>query len=64
MRDASNWKKGIPKESYIESLGRHWLDVRDLWDGIDVDGVDIEDALCAMRFNVNGLLHEILKEKS
>lgn len=62
MRCSSNWKKGIPKEAYKESAGRHWMDIRLHWDGHKVQNT-LEDSLCAMRFNINGYLHEVLKEK-
>ena len=65
LRSASNWKKGIPKDAYQESLHRHFID---LWlhrDGFPLVATesDIENVLCAIRFNVNGMLHEVLKEK-
>lgn len=61
LRDSDNWQKGIPLKEYMKSMTRHWVEVwgihRELEEG------DIEKALCALRFNVNGMLHEILKEK-
>ena len=69
IRDSDNWQKGIPKDVYKKSLVRHTID---LWmllrGGIPINPDDnqpcnIEDLLCAIKFNVNGLLLEILKEK-
>jgi len=61
IRDSDNWQKGIPKEEYIKSAWRHFLD---WW--LEHRGhksrEGIEDALCALIFNVQGYLHEILKE--
>jgi hypothetical protein len=62
MRAGDNWQKGIPIESYKKSLPRHIHDVRMLIKGLDPseEGVDLEEALCAVAFNVNGMLHELL----
>ena len=71
VRDGDNWQKGMPFDSYIKSGWRHLMDwwtwhrkgrptvklARDLWDEM------IEDALCALLFNVQGYLHEHLKRK-
>ena len=60
LRDSDNWQKGIPKEVYIKSAWRHFMD---LW--LEHRGhksrEGIEDALCAVMFNVMGYLHEHLK---
>ena len=62
LRDSDNWQKGIPKDVYAKSLIDHcidfWLEHR----GFESrDG--IIDALCGLRFNVNGYLFELLKHK-
>lgn len=60
MRDGDNWQKGIPKTSYIKSAWRHFL----LWWKIHrgyAPADDLEEALCALFFNVQGYLHESLK---
>lgn len=62
IRDSDNWQKGIPKEEYMKSAWRHfmdwWLENR----GFESrDGE--EEALCALIFNTMGCLHEILKER-
>lgn len=63
LRAANNWKQGIPIPAYMESLGRHWEDVKlHVEDGRpDLAREPLQDALCAMLFNVQGLLHEVLK---
>lgn len=65
LRDSTNWKKGIPVEVYVQSLHRHIIDLWLHTDGYPDEAVDpdIESVLCAVRFNVNGMLHEILKAK-
>lgn len=65
MRGSSNWKLGIEKSAYVESLIRHVEDVKLHWDGYPDEAVDpdIESVLCAVLFNAKGLLYEILREK-
>ena len=67
MRDFDNWKKGLPKEAYLDGLGRHFIAVWLLEHGfpaLDNHGsVTLEDSLCAIIFNAMGRLHELLKEK-
>jgi len=62
LRSSDNWQKGIPKEAYMKSGWRHF---HDWW--MEHRGHEsregIEDALCGLLFNVQGYLHEILKEK-
>lgn len=64
LRPADNWKKGIPRDAYLDSGFRHYLD---LWlhdEGYpEMTIEEFEDSLCAIMFNVMGYLHELLKEK-
>ena len=60
-RDEANWKKGMPKQSYMESKARHYVDTWLTYEGYE--NWDIEDLLCADLFNTMGHLHEILVEK-
>ena len=64
LRDSDNWQKGIPKSAYMKSLLRHVMDV---WashrTGKTLTGEELEDALCAVLFNTQGMLLEILREK-
>jgi len=66
-RDFDNWKKGIPQETYHSSNGRHFFDAWLLTEGYTTEdnhgSVDLEDALCAQLFNIQGRLHEVLKAK-
>lgn len=67
MREFDNWKKGIPEETYLDGLGRHFVAVWLLAQGfpaLDNHGsVTLEDTLCAIIFGASGWLHELLKEK-
>ena len=60
LRSADNWQKGIPREAYMKSLWRHFLD---LWmQHRGYTGTDtLENTLCAILFNVQGYLYEILQ---
>jgi hypothetical protein len=59
LRASDNWQKGIPREAYMKSMFRHFMEV---WTGHRAGNVS-EDALCAMLFNVQGYLHETLKAR-
>lgn len=62
MRDSDNWQKGIPKNVYMKSAWRHFIE---WWfghrAGIDSHRDMIEEAICALLFNAMGYLHELLK---
>lgn len=68
LRTSDNWQKGIPKDAYIKSLWRHFLDLWFLhrgyprFDKQKQEEVTKAEALCAILFNVMGYLHEELKE--
>lgn len=61
LRDGDNWQAGIPQEVYMKSMWRHFFDV---WSSHRGNSGDVETELCALLFNANGMLHEILKAKS
>ena len=65
LRDSDNWRRGIPVDSYKHSLSRHILDLRLLLEGFPEEATskDIIDVLMAVRFNVDGLAYELLKEE-
>lgn len=61
-RSSDNWQKGMPKEQYIKSLYRHVQDMCLEHRGCkSQDGM--EEAICAIIFNAQGYLHELLKER-
>jgi hypothetical protein len=62
LRDSGNWKKGIPLDAYRKSMWRHFLDVAETL-GVDGRQPDAIEALCALLFNVQGALHELVKEE-
>jgi len=62
LRDSDNWQKGIPKEAYMKSAFRHFMDVWLFHRGYKGRD-DMEEALMALMFNIMGYAHELLKEK-
>lgn len=64
IRQPDNWKKGIPLGSFMDSMSRHYQDVWLHMDGFSGEAVeDMETALCGLFFNIQGMLHEIVKER-
>jgi hypothetical protein len=61
-RDSDNWQKGIPQDSYMKSSWRHFFAMWSNHRGLEADE-DMETSLCALMFNVQGYLHELLKAK-
>ncbi len=63
-RDSDNWQKGIPLNVYMKSAYRHFIDMWMVHRKWCVDHGDfMEDAMCAVLFNVMGYLHERLVRK-
>jgi hypothetical protein len=60
LRDSDNWQKGIPQVAYMKSGFRHFFDWWKEHRGIETQE-GLEEALCALLFNVQGYLHEHLK---
>lgn len=63
LRDSDNWQKGIPFEAYIKSGWRHFMSWWLIHRGNPANET-LEEALCALLFNVQGYLHEHLKTKA
>ena len=62
LRASDNWMKGIPKDAYIKSAFRHFVDWWKQHRKIKSEE-DLQDSLCALIFNVMGYLYETLKDK-
>lgn len=62
LRAGDNWQKGMPRAVYMSSLVRH---VMDLWrEWRSEKHVDLmAELLCAVMFNAEGLLLELLLER-
>lgn len=61
-RDSDNWQKGIPLESYMKSLWRHFFSAWKSHRGYKNEE-DLKTSLCAIIFNSSGYLHEIIKKE-
>ena len=61
LRASDNWQKGIPRDAYMKSAWRHFLDWWKEHRGLG-SREGLIDALCALLFNVMGYLHEVLKD--
>jgi len=62
LRESRNWQKGIPLESYMQSMFRHFVDVWRLFEEPVKQDEALLEALMALLFNVQGMSHELLKE--
>lgn len=62
LRDSDNWQKGIPVDAYMSSMWRHFFDTWKRHRGLETPEDQISN-LCGVMFNVQGMLHELLKTK-
>lgn len=67
IRESRNWQKGIPQESYMQSMFRHFMEVWTHYENSRGDAVYTEEfetemitALMALLFNVQGMAHELI----
>lgn len=68
LRDSDNWQKGMPVDEYFKSGFRHWHKSWSKWRGYkmtDEKGkqVELRDELMAMKFNIDGIIHELYKHE-
>lgn len=63
LRDSDNWQKGIPQDAYMKSAWRHFMDWWMEHRGFK-SREGVEDALCAIIFNAQGYLLEVLRNKN
>jgi hypothetical protein len=58
-RSTDNWQKGFGLSVLIKSMFRHFVAVWFMHRGLRQG--DITDSLCALKFNVDGYLYEVLE---
>ncbi len=63
LRDGDNWQRGIDLQSYMKSGWRHFMCWWSWHRGHKDSREGLDDALCAILFNVSGYLHETLKAR-
>jgi hypothetical protein len=69
LRDGDNWQKGFPKSQTMKSAFRHfmewWLEHRGQVPHVGGTGdrVVMQEAICALMFNCESYLDELLKER-
>ena len=64
LRASDNWQKGMPIDSFMKSMLRHVMDLWLLHRGYGKGtGATQQELLCAILFNTQGMLHEILMNK-
>jgi len=61
LRDSDNWQKGIPKDVYMKSMFRHFMDVWTMHRTGCIGEDGIGEALCAVSFNAMGYLFEEIR---
>ena len=65
LRDSDNWQKGIPRDAYIKSALRHFMDVWEVHRDplrANMNTTEFHDHICAVLFNVMGYLFEELRK--
>ena len=67
IRASDNWQKGIPMPTYFKGMWRHFLHAWTRHRGYVVRdpgaAANLEEDLCAIMFNAQGALFELLKAK-
>lgn len=68
VRASDNWQLGIPASVYMKGLWRHFLHLWTRYRGYSVADPhasrDMEEDLCAIFFNAQGLLFELLNARA
>lgn len=67
VRGSDNWQKGLPLAVYAKGGWRHFLHFWTRHRGWNVSdsaaAASIEEDICALLFNLNGYLHELLAQQ-
>ena len=67
IRDSDNWQKGMPYNRALKGLWRHmmhlWIRFRGFNPSDKYAAADSEEDLCAIFFNTQVMLHQLVKER-
>jgi len=67
IRDSDNWQKGMPFGRALKRMWRHlmhlWIRHRGFNPSDQYAAVDMEEDLCAIMFNTNVMLHQLVKKR-
>lgn len=69
LRDSDNWQKGIPITEYNKSEWRHRIATGKIMRGFKAYSpetgkeITLKESLCAEFFNIQGMLHEVVKSE-
>jgi hypothetical protein len=69
LRASDNWQAGIPDKAYLKSMYRHFIDVWSIMRGYQCQDIrtgeyiTLPTALCALKFNVDGLLFNVAQKQ-
>ncbi len=67
IRSSDNWQNGMPLSSYVKGMWRHfhhfWMRHRSYEVADHLAAANIEEDLCAIMFNAQGYLHQLLLKK-
>jgi hypothetical protein len=64
VRSPANWQRGMPLDWFEDSGWRHFMDWWLHHRGFPEEASEpVEEALCALMFNISGYLHELLVAK-
>lgn len=64
LRASDNWQKGIPFDVYMKSAFRHFVEWWTCHRNESFTAGDlaaVEESICALIFNAQGYLHELIK---
>lgn len=74
LRESDNWQKGMPLTAYMKSGWRHFMDwwrihrsytvAHGRGEAVNPEQDELEEAICALMFNAEGYLHELLKQRN
>lgn len=62
LRASDNWQQGIPLDQYAKSAFRHFVEWWTLHRDYD-NSADIREAICALMFNAEGYLFELIRDE-